>query len=396
MVTNEELVASGLRLFRTPLSRFVCEALLKEFGDTWWTDGVLETLVHDRMPTVDDVRRFRKLPADGTIEECADAMDMAVCLVLLTKHWPRVFRQMFGADHRGWAYELIGVRNENKHLVGIDHPSDYAWRALDTMYRLCDSIDQKTASEVLKLRSSVDLSAYGQMATGSSTPEVYPTPKFVGPVRDTVPATPWSTELDVDLSIVGPDFAGADLRGMDFEGANLAGVDFTDADLRRANLTGADLTGAIFGRTRFSDEHGNAVVLQGATLDKATLNFAGADLRYVDLSGLDLHGADFTGADLRRTDLTGANLTGAIFGRTRFSDQHGNAVAIQGAVIDGATLNFTDTDLRYVDFSAMDLRGADFTGADLRRADLTSSILRGKSLKGARLTDAVTTNTTWT
>ena len=87
MASNEELVASGLRLFRTPLSRFICEALLKEFGESWWSDGVLETLVHDRMPTVEDVRRFRKLPANGTVDECSAAMDMAVCLVLLTKHW---------------------------------------------------------------------------------------------------------------------------------------------------------------------------------------------------------------------------------------------------------------------------------------------------------------------
>ena len=95
---------------------------------------------------------------------------MAVCLVLLTKHWPRAFRR----DVRRGPPRL-GVRahrgtKQNKHLVGADHPSDYAWRALDTMYRLCESIDSATAKEIVALRSSVDLSAYGQLAASSVAP----------------------------------------------------------------------------------------------------------------------------------------------------------------------------------------------------------------------------------
>lgn len=45
MSVNEELVASGLRVLRDPLSVFVCQGIEKHFGDTWWTDGVLQTLV---------------------------------------------------------------------------------------------------------------------------------------------------------------------------------------------------------------------------------------------------------------------------------------------------------------------------------------------------------------
>ena len=163
MATNEALVASGLSRFRTPLSIFVCTAIKKEYGESWWTEGVLETLVHDRMPTVEDVRRFRKLPAEGSLDECAASIDTSVCLVLLTRHWPRIFGQLLDRELRGWAYELIGVRNENKHLVDTDHPSDYAWRALDTMVRVCDPIDAATAVGIRTLRSSVDLSVYGQV-----------------------------------------------------------------------------------------------------------------------------------------------------------------------------------------------------------------------------------------
>src|SRR5690606_11267356 len=118
--------------------------------------------------TIEDVRKHRKLPASGTIDELAGALDINGCLILLTKHWARIFGPALGQDHRGWAYELMGVRNKNKHLGSDDHPSDYAWRALDTMYRLCSSVDETTARELRTLRSSVDLSEYRQTVTGDA------------------------------------------------------------------------------------------------------------------------------------------------------------------------------------------------------------------------------------
>jgi hypothetical protein len=169
MATNEALVGDGLRLLRTPLSLFICRTVKKHYGDSWWTEGILETLIHDKAPTIEEVRKYRKLPEAGTVEECASAMDLAACLVVLTKLWFRIDGLALGRDHRGWAYELMGVRNENKHLGAADHPSDFAWRALDTMYRLCSAIDMDVATDILELRSSVDLSIFGQRAAASRT-----------------------------------------------------------------------------------------------------------------------------------------------------------------------------------------------------------------------------------
>jgi len=345
--TNEALVASGLRALRDPLAVFVCQGIAEKFGENWWTEGVLEVFIHDRTPTIEDVRKHRKLPASGTIDELASALDINGCLILLTKHWARIFGPVLGQDHRGWAYELMGVRNKNKHLGSDDHPSDYAWRALDTMYRLCSSIDEQSAARLLTLRSSVDLSAFGQSTAISDV--------AVEPARETVVASEEisaerdrhssadadAEELDLsaDLAAAGPDFSGADLRAMNFMGADLAGADFTNADLTDANLSGANLAGAVFvgtqlGNADLTDTDLRGAIfesptlsvqkwirqdwamvgarLSGATLDGATLNFAGSDLRSTDLRGTNLAGADFTNADLTDANLSGANLAGAV------------------------------------------------------------------------------------
>ena len=122
MAANEALVAEGLRLLRTPLSLHICRAAATHYGDSWWSEGILETLIHDKAPTIGDVRKYRKLPEAGTVEECASAMDLAACLVVLTKLWFRIDGLALGRDHRGWAYELMGVRNENKHLGAARPP----------------------------------------------------------------------------------------------------------------------------------------------------------------------------------------------------------------------------------------------------------------------------------
>ena len=402
MSANEELVASGLRVLRGPLSTFVCQGIEKHYGESWWTQGVLETLVSPQTPTTEDVRRYRRLPETGSVEDCAASFDIAVCLILLTKHWFRIFGPMLGEDRkndRAWAFELMGVRKQNKHLAAGDHASDFAWRALDTMYRLIEPISSDAATDLVALRSSVDLSSYGlavhppkaetQQAVDTPTPQAVFASEIASP-------TPGADILEDTFADVGPDFSNADLRGMNFRGANLAGADFTGADLRDTDLSNANLAGAVFGGTRLGDGDGNAVIMKGATLDGATLNFAGTSLRYADLSGLNLAGADFTEADLRDTNLSKANLSSAVFGGTRLGDGDGNAVIMNGATLEGATLDFKKTSLRYADFSGLNLEGADFEGADLRDANLSGSILRAVNLKGARVADADTTDVRWT
>ena len=361
--TNEALVASGLRTLRDPLAVFVCQGIAEKFGENWWTEGVLEVFVHDRTPTIEDVRKHRKLPASGTIDELASALDINGCLILLTKHWARIFGAALGQDHRGWAYELMGVRNKNKHLGSDDHPSDYAWRALDTMYRLCVSIDETSAAQLLALRSSVDLSAFGQPVAISDvavepTREMAAAPQEVsaeGYTHLSADAAAEELDLNADLAAAGPDFSGADLRAMNFMEANLAGADFTNADLTDANLSGANLAGAVF-----------------------------------------------VGTQLGNADLTDTDLRGSIFESPTFSVQKWVrqdwamvGARLSGATLDGATLNFAGSDLRSTDLRGTNLAGADFTNADLTDANLSGANLAGANLKGANIKTAITVDAKW-
>ena len=360
---NEELVASGLRLLRTPLALFICQGIAEQYGDDWWTHGVLEMFIYSAMPTVEDVRKQRRLPATGTVDELSASLDISACLILLTKQWSRIFGAVLGQEHRGWAYELIGVRNENKHLRASDHPSDYTWRALDTMYRLAASISPETARELLTLRSSVDMSAYhaegsptATNSNGALSPLPYDAPSSGDALdggHESRPAaelgTPRSEDSDEDEAILAADFSGADLRQMDFSGADLSGANFADANLEDTNLQGASLVGA-------------------------------------DFTNASLGGANLTNADLR-----GARFEGTSLSRTYAGDFYGAQLA--GAKLDGATLNFAGTDLRNVDLSETNLQGADFTNASLGGANLTKADLRGArlmnaSLQGTNLTDA--------
>lgn len=371
MSANEELVASGLAILRKPLSLFVCQSIANQYGDSWWTEGVLETLTYAKYPTIEDVRRHRRLPESGTVEECAETMDISVCLILLTKQWARIFSSELSPDHRGWAFEIIGVRNTNKHLGGVDHPSDYAWRALDSMIRLCEPIDAGAAEELLALRSSVDLTAYGQVVVDSPNIAVSTTAASGAQVaQDTAESTPDSAlgkddassseEMLEEMALVGPDFSGADLRKMDFSGANLAGADFTDANLLDANFKGAVLTRAVF---------------------------RNASLGNVDLTDADLSGALFEGTSLSVTRQEGEYSSSPFI--TRGAD-------LTGATLDGATLNFAGTDLRGVNFKGLNLDGADFTDANLADANLTGASLRGARLKGANIKDAIAGDVQWT
>ncbi|WP_377639299.1 pentapeptide repeat-containing protein [Oryzobacter terrae] len=442
-------MAEGLRILREPLSLFICQEIQKEYGDSWWAEGVLQTLVYEKLrPTVESVLKFYRLPQSGSVEDCASALDISVCLILLTKHGYRIFDKLLGKEHKNWAFELINVRNQNKHPTGEDHASDFTWRALDTMYRLIKSIDADKAAELVTLRSAVDLSEYGQAFTalaGTSTPAAVPnvvTATSTPPSSGLDSPSMSAPDLDEDLAVLGPNFSGAFLRDMDFAGANLEGADFTDANLIGANLEGAvlrratfknanlgaarlanaDLTGATFQGTDLSqniDGVCRGADFTGAKLDGATLNFAGALLRNVNFPGANLEGADFTdanliganleGAVLRRATFKSANLgaarlanadlTGATFQGTDLSqniDGVCRGADFTGAKLDGATLDFAGAFLRNVNFPGANLEGADFTDANLIGASLKGAILRGVNLKGANIKDANTSNVQWT
>ncbi len=73
------------------------------------------------------------------------------CLTLIDVHWVNIFKRKLSIDHRNWTKELIGVRHKCAHIGGQDFDTDYTWRALDTMARLCEQIDAESTEDIRTL-----------------------------------------------------------------------------------------------------------------------------------------------------------------------------------------------------------------------------------------------------
>lgn len=155
MANNHAQVSQGFRILLGALAPYIARELGNEFGNNWWTDGVMDILYEDQK---------RDLPYAGDWAKLVDSLDIARCLLLFDLHWQRVFRKKLSIDHRTWAKELVGVRNRLAHLGGEDFTGDDTWRALDTMSRLCDQIDPDSAEEI---RGLLRVSRYGS-ADGST------------------------------------------------------------------------------------------------------------------------------------------------------------------------------------------------------------------------------------
>lgn len=137
-----DLVQKGFRILHPLLAGYVAMELSKAYMESWWKDGVLQVLSD----------KGRDLPTQGSYKELVDSLDMANCLRLIDWNWGAVFRTRIPVDNRTWAKELMGIRNRVAHIGGEDFSEDDAWRALDTMARLCHTFDEEGEAEIRKLQ----------------------------------------------------------------------------------------------------------------------------------------------------------------------------------------------------------------------------------------------------
>ena len=143
MHSNYQRVTEGFDIMTRVLAPYVSGVLRERFGDRWWHQGVLGVLY--------DVQK-RGLSAAGKDDELIAHLDAARCLILMDVHWNELFRHKLTRDHRTWIKELTETRNKWAHKGPLDTTSDDAWRALDTMARLVERMDQRAT---LRLRSLV-------------------------------------------------------------------------------------------------------------------------------------------------------------------------------------------------------------------------------------------------
>ena len=98
-------------------------------------------------------------------------------------------------------------------------------------------------------------------------------------------------------SLIGADFAGADLRAVTFNLTNLREANFRGADLRGASLFGAKLQDADMAGADLRDATLDSAVFEGTNLSNAILVDAFAF--NTKFRGVTIEGADFTNVPLR-------------------------------------------------------------------------------------------------
>jgi uncharacterized protein YjbI with pentapeptide repeats len=98
-------------------------------------------------------------------------------------------------------------------------------------------------------------------------------------------------------SLIGADFAGADLRGVTFNLTNLREANFQGADLRGASLFGAKLQDADMAGADLRDATLDSAVFEGTNLNNAVLVDAFAF--NTKFRGVSIEGADFSNVPLR-------------------------------------------------------------------------------------------------
>lgn len=214
MDNNHMQVSQSFRILLGAFAPYIARELGNEFGDNWWTEGVMNVLYDEQK---------RDLPYSGDWGKLVDSLDIARCLLLFDLHWQRVFRKKLSIDHRTWAKELVGVRNKLAHLGGEDFSDDDTWRALDTMSRLVEQIDPESAEEIREiLRTSRYGSSRGSTAVteASSTPIAGAKQKNIG-VLNTKPITGLSSWRDIIAP--HPDVAQGRYKNAEFA-ADLAQV----------------------------------------------------------------------------------------------------------------------------------------------------------------------------
>ena len=146
---NHDLITQGFNTLRGVLSPIVVSELRAEYGENWWTESVMSKLHDDQK---------RGLPSNGSDQEITAALDIEKCLLLIEIFWREAFRKKLSKDHRAWCNELKGVRNRCAHVGANDFNESDTYRALDTMVRICESLDFE-ATETL--RSLLRESRYG-------------------------------------------------------------------------------------------------------------------------------------------------------------------------------------------------------------------------------------------
>ncbi len=204
---NNAMVGRGLHIVLPYLSAFVMREFRALAGNRWWSEWV-----------TGGSPRGENLPdgAGMTDAELLDKMDMALCLKLVLYNWNDVFKRKMTREQRTWANELVDVRNRWAHASGEGFSDEDAARALDTMARFIQPIDDGVADQLWQMMRRIQ---YGTEGTSRQAPGIQPAPETQRPAADAAAGLkPWRLVAEPN-----PDVARGRYRQAEFA-ADLAQV----------------------------------------------------------------------------------------------------------------------------------------------------------------------------
>jgi len=97
-VINEALI-----LILPVLSKYIGKVLIEKDRNNWWRKYVLSKLKNEIT--------IRKLPKEGSDDECIDSLDIPACLNIIECNWIEVFRDKMDDRQRTWSHALYDIRN---------------------------------------------------------------------------------------------------------------------------------------------------------------------------------------------------------------------------------------------------------------------------------------------
>lgn len=146
-MNNWDRVNKGFDTLLRALVKYEVHELAAHYGmQNWWNEGILPILSPEQARNVAN--------ADSDQDRIL-SLDVAIVLSIIDRRWGDVFRRRLPRDCRTWAIELKGVRNAFAHRGVQDMNDDDAYRALDTMQRLCTELDSEKAEPIRALMREV-------------------------------------------------------------------------------------------------------------------------------------------------------------------------------------------------------------------------------------------------
>ncbi|QYX30473.1 ribonuclease III [Sphaerospermopsis torques-reginae] len=138
MLNNRDAIGKCLELLSQGLYPYVEEKMKLEYTNQWLAQA------------------GQCLSPDTNLKRTTEErlkQDISSLLSVMTKRWDRVFKSHLSPVERGFASEIIDIRNKWAHNTPFS--TEDAFRAIDSIYRLLQAIEAEEPQEVEKYKQKI-------------------------------------------------------------------------------------------------------------------------------------------------------------------------------------------------------------------------------------------------